>query len=102
MWGKNRGSGLEEIVSLFNIVFASVDRSIQWLLKLFSFPFFIYRSILSRALLVSAKLVTRVRAVTTEKYIILFITRLEQVNTKAVLNYWILEFFFNWTFLRQR
>jgi hypothetical protein len=24
------------------------------------------------------------------------------VNTKAVLNYWILEFFFNWTFLRQR
>lgn len=32
MWGKNRGFGLEEIVSLFNIVFASLDRSIQCLL----------------------------------------------------------------------
>jgi hypothetical protein len=69
--------------------------------RLFCFHFLFSRSVLSSALLVSAVLFTSVRAVTREKYIILSITRFERVNTKALLNYWILAFFLNWTILIQ-
>jgi hypothetical protein len=51
MWGKNRGSGLEEIVSLFNIVFASVDRSIHCLsdcsVSIFYFSFCLVKCFIS-------------------------------------------------------
>lgn len=51
MWEKNRRSGLEEIVSLFNIVFASVDRSIQCLLdcsvSIFYFSFCLVKCFIS-------------------------------------------------------
>jgi hypothetical protein len=91
--GKNWGSGLEEIVSLFNTVFASVDLSIRCLLDC-SVSLFHFSSCLVKCF-ISFCFARHSCPCSSEGEIYkltLFVTRLERVNTKVVLHYWILEF----------